>query len=93
MPKVNSIREKRRGGASACDIAKSVGVSRNAVYKYVDEDGFSPKPKRDPGCEHARTDEPETTATEAALFPRTAGAPNESTSASRPTSTSAIAFE
>lgn len=46
MSKVNSIREKWRGGASVCDIAKSLGVSRNTVYKYVDKDGFSPVPKR-----------------------------------------------
>jgi len=50
MSKVNSIREKWRNGASVCDIAKSVGVSRNTVYKYVGEDDFSPKPE----CRRAR---------------------------------------
>lgn len=45
MSKVNSIREKWRCGTSVSDIARTVGVSRNTVYKYAIKDDFSERPK------------------------------------------------
>lgn len=44
MPTINSIRQQRRDGCSISDIAKSNGVSRDTVYKYLKQDDFSPKP-------------------------------------------------
>ena len=44
MSTVNSIRQQRRDGFSISDIARMNGVSRDAVYKYMNQDGFSPGP-------------------------------------------------
>lgn len=46
MSVVNSIRQQRRDGYSISDIAKMNGVSRDAVYKYLKQDDFSPEPPR-----------------------------------------------
>lgn len=42
MSTVNSIRQLRREGRSIADIARSCGVSRDTVYKYLRQDDFSP---------------------------------------------------
>ena len=44
MSTVNSIRQQRRDGFSISDIARMNGVSRDTVYKYINQDGFSPGP-------------------------------------------------
>lgn len=51
MSTVNSIRRQRREGFSISDIARMNGVSRDTVYKHLDQDDFSPAPpakKSDP---------------------------------------------
>lgn len=45
VSKLNSILEKWRCGACVSDIARTVGVSRNTVYKYIGKDDFSEQPK------------------------------------------------
>ena len=44
MSTVNSIRQQRRDGFSISDIARMNGVSRDTVYKYINQDDFSPGP-------------------------------------------------
>ena len=43
MSAVNSIRQQRRDGFGVSDIAKTNGVSRDTVYKYLAQDDFSPR--------------------------------------------------
>lgn len=43
MPAINSIRQLRRDGLSIADIASTAGVSRDAVYKHLRQDDFSPQ--------------------------------------------------
>lgn len=43
MSTVNSIRQQRRDGCSVSEIARTNGVSRDTVYKYLKQDDFSPK--------------------------------------------------
>lgn len=43
MSKIHSIRQLRREGRSVTDIANSLDVSRNTVYKYLAEQDLSPK--------------------------------------------------
>lgn len=42
MSKVNCIRQMRREGVPIAVIAKTTGVSRDTVYKYVAQEDFSP---------------------------------------------------
>lgn len=43
MSKIHSIRQMRREGTSISEIAQTLDVSRNTVYKYIDEVDLSPK--------------------------------------------------
>lgn len=43
MSKVNSIRQLWQEGDNVAAIARKTGVSRGTVYKYVNQDDFSPK--------------------------------------------------
>lgn len=43
MSRVHTIRQLYRQGEGVSEIARRTGVSRNTVYKYLDEDDLSPR--------------------------------------------------
>ena len=43
MSKIHSIRQLRQDGLSITDTSKSLDVSRNTVYKYLEEQDLSPQ--------------------------------------------------
>ena len=45
MSQIHSIRQLKAQGESVAGIARKVGVSRNTVYRHLDDD-LSPKPPR-----------------------------------------------
>lgn len=42
MSSINSIRQMRRDGENVAEIARKTGVCRDTVYKYLQQDDFSP---------------------------------------------------
>ena len=49
MPQIQTIRQSRKEGETVAGISRSVGLSRDTVYKRLGQKGFSPKmPVKDP---------------------------------------------
>lgn len=44
MSKIYSIRQMRMDGRPIAHIAKTLEISRDAVYKYLEEEDLSPRP-------------------------------------------------